>query len=74
MREMSGWTRPHHGVRHHGVYGTKTRWATVEDRDSFTTLLCWFPGCGFNPATHDYDTIAEAMVAGEAFVRTGLTP
>ena len=62
------WTEPFHGVQHFGVFGSKTNWATVEDHGSFATLYRWFPGCGFSPTTHDFESVAEAKAIGETFV------
>lgn len=63
----SEWSKPFHGVSH--LNGSRREvWATVTDRGSFADLLCWFPGCGFNPLRSMHDSAEEAKAHAEKWI------
>lgn len=61
------WTKPYHGVQHLGR-ANDPRWVTLTDIGSMVEVTFWTAGCGFHPEQADFDTLAEAMAAGERFV------
>lgn len=63
------WTDPHYGVTHCGDCGTDKWWATVVSYGSFHTLLRWYPGCQFHPHEDDYTSLADAKLAGVAWLK-----
>ena len=68
-QELSNeWTKPFHGVTHLNEWGPKNYSATVIDYESFSEVLLYFPGCGFEPRSETYSSVENAKARAESYL------
>lgn len=63
---MKTWTEPNRGLSHYGTCGDFRR-SSIQQYASKCQLSRWHKGCGFNPETEWFDSLADAQAAGEAW-------
>lgn len=62
------WTLPFHGVSHSRTEGKKA-YGTITERGSWVELTLWYPGCGFNPAKQPHDSVVDARLAYNEWIK-----
>ncbi len=62
------WTKEYCGVYHLGTFSPQETWLTVVRHNNSATLLEWYPGCKFSPKETPYNSVEDAMRAGESIL------
>lgn len=63
------WSAPYHGVSHSQTAGKKS-YGTTQQRGDWIELILWFPGCGYDPIRQNHDSITDAQLAYNEWIKT----